>query len=70
MNWTNPPLFANPNGTQTIAGRTYMFVDDGSAYHDIGWREHGVLYWVSNSLNETLSNAQLLAIAQSARPIR
>jgi len=47
-----------------------MFVDDGSAYHDIGWREHGVLYWVSNSLNETLSNAQLLAIAQSARPIR
>jgi LCP family protein required for cell wall assembly len=69
-NWTNPPLFAKPDGTETIGGRTYMFVDDGSAYHDIGWREGGVLYWVSNSLNETLSNAQLLAVAQSARPIR
>jgi LCP family protein required for cell wall assembly len=68
-NWAHPPLFANPNGTQTIDGRTYMFVDDGSAYHDIGWRDGGVLYWVSNTLNETLSNAQMLAIAQSARPI-
>jgi LCP family protein required for cell wall assembly len=69
-NWTHPPLFANPNGTEKIGSRTYMFVDDGSAYHDIGWLEHGVLYWVSNSLNETLSNAQMLAIAQSAQPIR
>jgi LCP family protein required for cell wall assembly len=69
MNWTNPPLFANPTGTETIGGRTYMFVDDGSAYHDIGWREGGVLYWVSNSLNETLSNAQMLAIAESAQQV-
>jgi hypothetical protein len=69
MNWTNPPLFANPTGTETIGGRTYMFVSDGSSYHDIGWREGGILYWVSNSLNETLSNAQLLAIAESARQV-
>ncbi|MGD1050764.1 MAG: LCP family protein [Solirubrobacteraceae bacterium] len=70
MNWTNPPLFANPNATTTIDGRTYMFVDDGSAFHDIGWRTKGVLYWVSNTLNETLSNAQMLAIAESAQPLR
>ena len=69
MNWTNPPLFANPNATSTIDGRTYMFVDDGSAFHDIGWRTKGVLYWVSNTLNETLSNAQMLAIAESAQPL-
>jgi LCP family protein required for cell wall assembly len=69
MNWTDPPLFANPNATSTIAGRTYMFVDDGSAFHDIGWREGNVLYWVSNTLNETLSNAQMLALAESAQPL-
>ena len=69
ISWTNPPLFANPNATETLDGRTYMFVDDGSAFHDIGWREGGVLYWVSNSLNETLSNAQMLAIAESARQV-
>jgi LCP family protein required for cell wall assembly len=69
MNWTDPPLFANPSATSTIAGRTYMFVDDGSAFHDIGWRQGNVLYWVSNSLNETLSNAQMLALAESAQPL-
>jgi LCP family protein required for cell wall assembly len=70
MNWTDPPLFANPNATRTIDGRIYMFVDDGSAFHDIGWRTKGVLYWVSNTLNETLSNSQMLAIAESAQPLR
>ena len=69
MNWTDPPLFANPSATSTIGGRTYMFIDDGSAFHDIGWREGGVLYWVSNTLNETLSNAQMLTIAESAKPL-
>jgi LCP family protein required for cell wall assembly len=69
MSWLNPPLFANPSATSTIDGRTYMFVDDGSSFHDIGWREHGALYWVSNSLQETLTNAQMLAIAESAQPI-
>jgi hypothetical protein len=70
MNWTDPPLFANPNATETIDGRSYMFIDDGSDFHDIGWREGGVLYWVSNSLNETLTNAQMLKIAESAQPLR
>ncbi len=70
MNWTDPPLFANPSATETIDGRTYMFVNDGSAIHDIGWRQHGVLYWVSNTLQEDLSNRQMLAIAQSAKPVR
>jgi LCP family protein required for cell wall assembly len=69
MNWTDPPLFANPNATATYDGRTYMFVTDGAHVHDIGWRQGGVLYWVSNSLLEDLSNAQMLAIAESAQPV-
>ncbi len=69
MNWTNPPLFANPNATKTIDGRRYMFVDDGASFRYIGWRQGGALYWVSNTLNKTLSNAQMLKIAESARPL-
>ena len=63
MNWTTPPLFANPNATETIGGRTYLFVTDGRHYHDIGWRQGGVLYWVSNTLREDLTNTQMLDIA-------
>jgi LCP family protein required for cell wall assembly len=69
MDWTDPPLFANPTATATIDGRTYMFIDDGSHFHDIGWRVGGELYWVSNTLLEHLSNAQMLALAESAKPI-
>jgi LCP family protein required for cell wall assembly len=69
VNWTDPPLFANPSATKTINGRTYMFVDDPPHFHDIGWRVGNALYWVSNTLNETLSNAQMLALAESAHAI-
>jgi hypothetical protein len=69
MNWTDPPLFSNPSATMTIGGRTYMFVDDPPHFHDIGWRAGNTLYWVSNTLNETLTNQQMLALAESARAI-
>ena len=68
-NWLNPPLFASPSATLTIHGRAYMFIDDGSHWHDIGWRSGNALYWVSNTLLEDLSNAQMLALAESAQPL-
>jgi LCP family protein required for cell wall assembly len=69
INWHDPPLFANPSATLTVHGRSYMFVDDPPHFHDIGWRVGNTLYWVSNTLNESLSNQQLLAIAESAQPL-
>jgi polyisoprenyl-teichoic acid--peptidoglycan teichoic acid transferase len=70
MDWTSPPLFATPTQTATLGGRQYMLVNDGAHIHDIGWREGPGLYWVSNTLREGLTNAQMLAIAESARPLR
>jgi len=69
MNWTDPPLFANPNATEKIGTRDYMFVTDGGHIRYIGWRQGPALYWVSNTLNEDLTNAQMLAIARSAEPL-
>jgi hypothetical protein len=46
-----------------------MIVDDGSHIHVVGWRSGGVLYWVTNTLLEELSNAQMLAVARSARSL-
>ncbi len=64
--WLNPPLFAHAR-TQVIGGVEYLFVDDGSHIHVIGWRSGRVLYWLTNTLLEELSNAQMLAIAKSAQ---
>jgi polyisoprenyl-teichoic acid--peptidoglycan teichoic acid transferase len=66
--WSNPPLFAHAR-TQVIGGREYWFVDDGSHIHVVGWRNHRVVYWLTNTLLEELSNAQMLAIAKSAQPL-
>ncbi len=67
--WTSPPLFKNAR-EQRIGSRIYKFVDDGEHIHVIGWVEGGVAYWVTNTLLEELSNAQMLAIAKSASRLR
>jgi len=64
--WLNPPLFAHTR-SQQIGGHEYKFVDDGSHIHVIGWQSGGVLYWLTNTLLEELSNSQMLAIARSAQ---
>jgi polyisoprenyl-teichoic acid--peptidoglycan teichoic acid transferase len=67
--WLNPPLFSHAH-TQVIDGRSYRMIDDGSHLHVIGWRSGRVLYWLTNTLLEELSNAQMLAIARAARTLR
>jgi LCP family protein required for cell wall assembly len=67
--WTNPPLLDQPRQTRTIDGRTYLLFADGSHVHTIAWHEAGALYWLTNTLLEDLSNAQMLAIARSAHPL-
>lgn len=63
--WLNPPLFAHAR-SEHVGHRTYLIVPDGSHVHVVGWRSGGVLYWVTNTLLEELSNSQMMAIALSA----
>jgi LCP family protein required for cell wall assembly len=67
--WLDPPLFVHAH-TQLVDGRPFKIVDDGSHVHVVGWRAGHDLYWVTNTLLEELSNAQMLAIARSARGLR
>jgi LCP family protein required for cell wall assembly len=68
-NWLGPPLVAHPNDERTIGHTKYMIFTDGSHIHLVAWREHGMLYWLTNTLREDLSNRQMLAIARSAKPL-
>jgi LCP family protein required for cell wall assembly len=69
MDWVNIPLFAHAR-VQQIGGRSYLLVDDGSHIHDIGWRTGKVIYFVSNTLLEDLSNAQMIAIARATHRLQ
>jgi polyisoprenyl-teichoic acid--peptidoglycan teichoic acid transferase len=68
-NWLGPPLFAHSR-SEMIGGIEYKLVNDGSHIHVIGWVTGGVLYWLTNTLLEELSNSQMLAIAKSAQSLR
>jgi hypothetical protein len=68
LDWVNIPLFAHARA-QKIGGRSYLIVDDGSHIHDIGWRVGKVIYFVSNTLVEDLSNSQMIAIARATHAL-
>jgi hypothetical protein len=67
--WTSPPVFDHAR-TQTIGGREYQIVEDGEHIHVIGWRSGRVMYWLTNTLLEELSNSQMIAIARSTQTLR
>ncbi len=67
--WQKPPLIAHPNETRKIGHTKYMIFADGSHIHTVAWRQGKILYWVTNTLLEDLTNEQMLAIARSARPL-
>jgi polyisoprenyl-teichoic acid--peptidoglycan teichoic acid transferase len=66
--WLGPPLFAHSR-SENIGGTEYKVVNDGAHIHIVGWVSGGVLYWLSNTLLEELTNSQMLAIAKSAQPL-
>ena len=65
MNWKAPPILDDPSETLKARGRNYQLYYDGNRLRLVAWRHPAAVYWVSNSLSETLSNKQMLAIAKS-----
>ena len=64
-NWKAPPILDDPSETLKVRGRKYQLYYDGNRLRLVAWRTPRAVYWVSNSLSETLSNKQMLAIAKS-----
>jgi hypothetical protein len=65
MDWKSPPILDDPSAQLKVAGRKYQLFYDGNRLRLVAWRTPRAVYWVSNSLSETLSNKQMLAIARS-----
>ncbi|MCW2982467.1 MAG: LytR family transcriptional regulator [Conexibacter sp.] len=63
--WMSPPVLANPTSSLTIHGRKLLLFKAGSRLRYVAWKRKNAVYWVSNSLNLSLSNAQMLGITGS-----
>ncbi len=69
MTWTTAPQFASPDQTVHVGGRTYSLYYEASNLKMVAWYEHGAVYWIRNSLTNTISNGELLAIAGQTFPV-
>jgi LCP family protein required for cell wall assembly len=67
--WLSPPILAGQHQTRSVAGRSYDLYVDGGHIRLVAWRTPTAVYWLSNTLRDSLTNPQMLAVAQSARPV-
>jgi LCP family protein required for cell wall assembly len=67
--WASPPLLANPGQEVHIGHRMYGIFYAGEQVRVVAWHEGGGVYWVENTLTNSLSTQQMLAIAQETTPV-
>jgi polyisoprenyl-teichoic acid--peptidoglycan teichoic acid transferase len=67
--WKDPPILDNPTDEKTIGNRDYKLYYDGDRLRMIAWQTDQGSFWLSNSYIETVSNADMLKIAQSFRQL-
>jgi polyisoprenyl-teichoic acid--peptidoglycan teichoic acid transferase len=64
-NWTNPPILDGPSHEMKVAGRKLKLYYDGRRLRLVAWKTPRAVYWISNTLLQTLSDKQMIAIAGS-----
>jgi polyisoprenyl-teichoic acid--peptidoglycan teichoic acid transferase len=65
--FTNAPILDQAHRSRTIRGRKFLIYPDGSRIRLIAWKTGHSVYWISNTLLQSLSNKQMLAIAASTK---
>jgi hypothetical protein len=68
--WQNPPILNSPTQTRSVAGKRLLLYFNGHKISLVAYRTPAAVYWISNSLTDSLTNSQMLAIAASLTPAR
>jgi len=69
-NWTSAPIFQSPTAQFTYRGRMYKEFTSGGQIQRIALYAGNSIYWVQNTILNSLSNATMIAIAESLKPLR
>ena len=68
--WKAPPILDNPTDEVRMRKRTYRRYFDGKKIRLIAWETPKAVYWVSNSLQQKLTNRQMMDVARSLERMR
>ncbi len=64
--WADPPILAHGVTVETVNGRSLLEYYNGRGHLSIvAWRHAGAVYWVSNTLTDSIPAVQMKAIAAS-----
>jgi LCP family protein required for cell wall assembly len=67
--WKDPPIIKSPSEIVNYHGRRMMVFKDGPRVRLVAWQTKGGTYWISNTLLQTLSKDEMLAIAGACKPL-
>ena len=65
MTWRDPPILDNPDEIREVGGRRLRIYYDGRRIRLVAWRTRKAVYWISNTLSQSLNSRQMVAIADS-----
>ena len=65
--WKAPPILDDPDRTIRRGNRKFRLYYDGKRLRLVAWRTKRAVYWVSNTLTQTIGEDQMIAIASSLK---
>jgi LCP family protein required for cell wall assembly len=67
--WQDPPILDDPDSERTVGDRTYDIYYDGDRVRMIAWHTEQGSFWLSNTLIESLSNQEMLKVAEGMKEL-
>lgn len=67
--YTDAPIMENPSTEREISGKKYRFYYTEGGLRYIAWQEGDIVIWISNSLQNNLSEATMIELAVSFTPV-
>jgi polyisoprenyl-teichoic acid--peptidoglycan teichoic acid transferase len=68
--WRAPPILDDPDRTIRRGNRKFRLYYDGKRLRLVAWRTKRGVYWISNTLTQTIGEDQMIAIASSLKRLK
>jgi polyisoprenyl-teichoic acid--peptidoglycan teichoic acid transferase len=67
LSWKAPPILDDPDRVIKRGNRRFRLYYDGKRLRLVAWRTKRAVYWISNTLTQTIGEDQMIAIASSLK---